>query len=56
MILIMNKYYHFTSYNNLESIGINGLVPQNGIRCQSIGDKSVPYFFQMEQITLLCYI
>lgn len=41
----MNKYYHFTSYNNLESIGINGLVPQNGIRCQSIGDKKCAVFF-----------
>ena len=41
----MNKYYHFTSYNNLESIGKNGLVPQNGKRCKSIGDNKCAVFF-----------
>ena len=41
----MKKYYHFTNYNNLENISKNGLVPQNGIRCQSIGDKKCAIFF-----------
>lgn len=41
----MSKYYHFTSYNNLESIGINGLIPQNGKRCESIGDNKCAIFF-----------
>ena len=41
----MKKYYHFTNYNNLENISKNGLVPQNGTRCQSIGDKKCAIFF-----------
>ena len=34
----MDKYYHFTNEKNFYSIMENGLIPQMGIRCQSIGD------------------
>lgn len=40
----MNKYYHFTSYNNLDSISMYGLVPQNGDRCKSIDDERCAVF------------
>lgn len=40
----MIKYYHTTSYKNLESIAKNGLVPQIGSRTSSIGDKRYAIF------------
>ena len=40
----MEKYYHITSYNNLESICMYGLVPQNGERCKSINDERCAVF------------
>ena len=40
----MGKYYHFTSYNCLYGIKTNGLVPQTGFRCQSIGDDGCGVF------------
>ena len=40
-----NKYYHFTSYNALNNIMIEGLKPQKGIRCQSIGDDDFEAVF-----------
>ena len=33
----MEKYYHFTKYENLESILNKGLIPQVGDRSKSIG-------------------
>ena len=41
----MDKYYHFTSYDCIDSIKSNGLIPQNGFRCKSIGDSSCGVFF-----------
>lgn len=41
----MDKYYHFTTYNALNNIRIEGLKPQEGIRCQSIGDNTKGVFF-----------
>ena len=40
----MDKYYHFTSSNNLYSIREKGLMPHNGFRCQSILDESTGVF------------
>lgn len=40
----MDKYYHFTSYDNLDSIGKRGLVPQIGSRTRSIGDNRCAVF------------
>ena len=40
----MDKYYHFTSYNNFYKVINEGLVPQTGIRCQSIGDNRCGVF------------
>ena len=40
----MTKYYHFTSYSNLESISKTGLIQQTGDRCKSIGDKRCAVF------------
>ena len=35
----MEKYYHFTSYESLENISKNGLVPGRGLRTRTVGDK-----------------
>ena len=35
----MEKYYHFTSEENINSIMQNGLIPQSGVRTQAIGDS-----------------
>ena len=40
----MDKYYHFTNYKSLERIKIEGLKPQNGNRCKSIGDDRTGIF------------
>ena len=40
----MDKYYHFTSYENLESINEYGLVPQSGGRTRSIADNRCGVF------------
>lgn len=40
----MTHYYHFTNYENLESISTNGLIPQSGSRTRSIGDKRCAIF------------
>jgi len=40
----MKKYYHFTSYENLESINEYGLVPKTGGRTRSIGDNRCAVF------------
>lgn len=40
----MKKYYHFTSYENLESINEHGLIPQSGGRTRSIGDNRCAIF------------
>lgn len=44
----MTKYYHFTKYSNLESISKNGLIPQTGDRCKSIGDEKCAVFISKE--------
>jgi len=43
----MEKYYHITSYENLESISKNGLVPNRGGRTRSIGDKRNAIFLSL---------
>ena len=40
----MDKYYHFTSYDNLESISETGLIPQTGFRTKTIGDEKCAVF------------
>ena len=40
----MDKYYHFTSYDNLGSINEFGLVPKSGGRTRSIGDNRCAVF------------
>lgn len=40
----MEKYYHFTCYENLESINEYGLVPKIGGRTRSIGDNRCAVF------------
>lgn len=42
------KYYHFTSYENLESISKNGLIPLRGGRTRSIGDKRNAIFLSLD--------
>ena len=44
----MDKYYHFTSYDNLESISENGLIPQRGFRTITIGDEKNAVFLKKE--------
>lgn len=44
MVIEMCKYYHITSYENLESISKDGLVPRSGGRTRSIGDKRCAIF------------
>jgi len=39
------EYYHFTSFNNLPSIGEKGLVPNIGDRSKSTGDRRKAVFF-----------
>lgn len=52
----MKKYYHFTSYENLEGINEYGLLPQNGNRTRSIGDNRCAIFLsQGIQNTILMY-
>lgn len=48
----MDKYYHFTSYNCLNSISYNGLVPQTGFRCKSVNDGRFGIFLAkgMDQV------
>ena len=40
----MEKYYHFTSYDNLESIAKSGLIPQIGEKSKSICDDRSAVF------------
>ncbi len=40
----MQKYYHFTSYDNVENISENGLIPQIGLRSKTIGDEKCAVF------------
>jgi len=52
----MKKYYHFTSYENLESINEYGLIPQSGGRTRSIGDNRCAVFLSKGiQNTILMY-
>lgn len=44
----MTKYYHFTSYSNLENINEIGLIPQNGDRCKAINDKKCAIFLSRD--------
>lgn len=43
----MEKYYHITSYDNLESISKIGLVPKRGGRTRSIGDNRNAIFLSL---------
>lgn len=47
VVIKMEKYYHITSYENLESISKNGLVPNRGGRTRSIGDKRNAIFLSL---------
>lgn len=47
VVIKMEKYYHITSYENLESISKNGLVPNRGGRTRSIGDKRNAVFLSL---------
>ena len=40
----MDKYYHFTTFNNLNNIITEGLIPQTGFRCKSIADDNCGVF------------
>ncbi len=40
----MDKYYHFTSFNNFYNIMKKGLIPQKGFRCYSINDDNYGVF------------
>lgn len=52
----MEEYYHMTSYENLESIYRNGLIPKSGNRTQSIGDTRCAIFFSKGILnTILMY-
>lgn len=52
----MSRYYHFTGYENLESICEFGLVPKIGGRTRSIGDKRNAVFLSEGKInTILMY-
>lgn len=46
-VIKVEKYYHITSYENLESISKNGLVPNRGERTRSIGDKRNSIFLSL---------
>jgi len=53
----MEKYYHFTSYENLESINEFGLIPKRGGRTRSIGDNRYAIFLSQGIInTILMYV
>lgn len=47
VVIKMEKYYHITDYENLESISKNGLVPNRGGRTRSIGDKRNAIFLSL---------
>lgn len=52
----MKKYYHFTSYENLEKINEYGMIPQSGGRTRSIGDnRCVIFLSQGIQNAILMY-
>lgn len=52
----MEKYYHFTSYENLKNINEYGLIPQNGDRTKSIGDNRCAIFLSQGILnTILMY-
>lgn len=52
----MQKYYHFTSYENLEDINKYGLVSKNGERTRTIGDNRCAIFLsQGIQNAILMY-
>lgn len=56
VVIKVEKYYHITSYENLESISQNGLVPSCGGRTKSIGDKRNSVFLsQGIQNSILMY-
>lgn len=38
-------YYHMTALNNLSSIAVEGLIPQNGNNGKLIGEEKVKVFF-----------
>ena len=38
-------YYHMTALNNLSSIAVQGLTPQNGDNGKLIGEEKVKVFF-----------
>ena len=40
----MEKYYHFTKYENLESILNKGLIPQVGDRSKSVNESRIAVF------------
>lgn len=55
-VIKMDKYYHFTSYENLESINEYGLIPKSGGRTRSIGDNRCAIFLsQGIQNAILMY-
>jgi len=57
VVIRMGKYYHITSFENLESISKNGLVPNRGGRTSSIGDKRKAIFLSLGiQNAILMYI
>lgn len=52
----MRKYYHFTSYENLEDINEYGLVPNRGGRTRSIDDNRNAIFLSLGiKNTILMY-
>lgn len=56
MVIKMQKHYHFTSYENLESINEYGLVPKSGGRTMSVGDNRCGVFLsQGMQNAILMY-
>lgn len=44
MVIRMCKYYHITSYENLESISKDALFSRSGGRSRAIGDKRCAIF------------
>lgn len=46
----MNKFYHVTDYNNLDSIMSKGLIPQVGERSKLLNEESSIFLFTSNNI------
>lgn len=48
-------YYHMTALNNLSSIAVQGLTPQNGDNGKLIGEEKVKKYYKDHQTEIIEY-